>query len=221
MDQTQQETIERLEKFYEDLKSYAAWAERREVPSGGVRNWVDELNIEAGAIKPIVVQLVGVRTLERSGQRWDPWLRALVREFRQSDSFLVRESVHAVIQNVGEAIGILRMLDCGSNTAFETLNEVVEDTPTSVDMLYDIVVLGAPEPMSALHVEATVAQRHGLTRAELWQLCGPSRASPRVLEPRPGARMLVAGRASCRRSVAQDTRASGGRYLARFSTSAA
>ena len=41
-------------------------------------------------------------------------------------------------------------------------------------------------------------------------------ASPRALEPRSGARMPVAGRAPCRRGVAQETRASGGRLGARW-----
>lgn len=39
------------------------------------------------------------------------------------------------------AVGILRMLDCGSNTAFEKLNGVINDTSLSVKMLYDIVTL--------------------------------------------------------------------------------
>ncbi len=43
--------------------------------------------------------------------------------------------------NEKEAVGILRMLDCGSNDAFEVLNEVIKDTPTTVEMLYDTVVL--------------------------------------------------------------------------------
>jgi dolichyl-phosphooligosaccharide-protein glycotransferase len=37
-----------------------------------------------------------------------------------------------------EAVGILRMLDCGSNTAFEKINEEVNDTPKTIDIIYKI-----------------------------------------------------------------------------------
>ncbi len=36
-------------------------------------------------------------------------------------------------------VGILRMLDCGSNTAFEVLDKELNDEPKSVKILYDIV----------------------------------------------------------------------------------
>ena len=39
------------------------------------------------------------------------------------------------------AIGILRMLDCGANNAFEELNKVVEDTPKTIGTIYEIIVL--------------------------------------------------------------------------------
>jgi dolichyl-diphosphooligosaccharide--protein glycosyltransferase len=39
------------------------------------------------------------------------------------------------------AIGILRMLDCGANNAFEELNKVIEDTPEAVDIIYEVIVL--------------------------------------------------------------------------------
>ncbi len=38
------------------------------------------------------------------------------------------------------AVGILRMLDCGSNNAFEVLNKRVNKTYKSVDILYEIIV---------------------------------------------------------------------------------
>jgi dolichyl-diphosphooligosaccharide--protein glycosyltransferase len=41
--------------------------------------------------------------------------------------------------NEKEAVGILRMLDCGSNNAFDKLNAVLNDSPKSVDVLYEIV----------------------------------------------------------------------------------
>jgi dolichyl-phosphooligosaccharide-protein glycotransferase len=37
------------------------------------------------------------------------------------------------------AVGILRMLDCGSNTAFEVLDAELKDEPKSVQLLYDII----------------------------------------------------------------------------------
>ena len=43
-------------------------------------------------------------------------------------------------ENEDEAVGILRMLDCGSNRAFETLNGFLDDEVRSVDILYDVVV---------------------------------------------------------------------------------
>jgi len=47
--------------------------------------------------------------------------------------------------NEVEAIGILRMLDCGSNNAFEVLNKVVGDTSKSVDILHSVIVLNVSE----------------------------------------------------------------------------
>ncbi|MBW3001675.1 FKBP-type peptidyl-prolyl cis-trans isomerase [Candidatus Woesearchaeota archaeon] len=43
--------------------------------------------------------------------------------------------------NEKEAVGILRMLDCGSNTAFEKVMEEKGDPKESVDLLYKIIVL--------------------------------------------------------------------------------
>jgi dolichyl-phosphooligosaccharide-protein glycotransferase len=39
------------------------------------------------------------------------------------------------------SIGILRMLDCGANTAFEELNNYTEDDLKSIEILYSIIVL--------------------------------------------------------------------------------
>jgi dolichyl-diphosphooligosaccharide--protein glycosyltransferase len=39
------------------------------------------------------------------------------------------------------SVGILRMLDCGSNTAFEKLNPILDDTSESIDVLDEIVTL--------------------------------------------------------------------------------
>lgn len=49
---------------------------------------------------------------------------------------------HALLtDNEKEAVGILRMLDCGSNTAFEKVFEETNDTHASVDLIYRIIVL--------------------------------------------------------------------------------
>ncbi|MBI5065274.1 hypothetical protein HZA97_03465 [Candidatus Woesearchaeota archaeon] len=38
-----------------------------------------------------------------------------------------------------ESIGILRMLDCGSNSAFEEINKKLNDTPKSIKLIYDVI----------------------------------------------------------------------------------
>jgi dolichyl-diphosphooligosaccharide--protein glycosyltransferase len=43
------------------------------------------------------------------------------------------------------SVGILRMLDCGSNNAFDELNDVLNDTPKSIDILDEIVTLDKKE----------------------------------------------------------------------------
>ncbi|MBD3303543.1 hypothetical protein GF343_00195 [Candidatus Woesearchaeota archaeon] len=52
--------------------------------------------------------------------------------------------------NEKEAVGILRMLDCGSNTAFEKVFEEKGDTEESVDLLYKIIVLDKDEAAKEL-----------------------------------------------------------------------
>jgi len=48
------------------------------------------------------------------------------------------------------AVGILRMLDCGSNTAFERLNEKINDTSRSVKLLYEEVRLAREDAKKLL-----------------------------------------------------------------------
>jgi len=57
------------------------------------------------------------------------------------------------------ATGILRMLDCGENTAFDKLNEKINDVSVSVRMLYDIVKLNKSEAKEYL-------LKSGLSEAE-------------------------------------------------------
>ncbi len=47
-------------------------------------------------------------------------------------------------------LGILRMLDCGSNRAFEELNKVINNTPLSIDILNKIIVMDKDKAESTL-----------------------------------------------------------------------
>ena len=51
------------------------------------------------------------------------------------------------------AVGILRMLDCGANTAFDALDKKVQDTEKSVDILYDIIVMSKADADKRLEKE--------------------------------------------------------------------
>jgi dolichyl-phosphooligosaccharide-protein glycotransferase len=42
--------------------------------------------------------------------------------------------------NEKEAVGILRMLDCGGNTAFDKIEAVQQDTVASVDLIYELII---------------------------------------------------------------------------------
>lgn len=46
--------------------------------------------------------------------------------------------------NETQAVGILRMLDCGSNKAFEAINNQTNNTVRSVNLLYDLIVADKP-----------------------------------------------------------------------------
>jgi asparagine N-glycosylation enzyme membrane subunit Stt3 len=48
------------------------------------------------------------------------------------------------------AIGILRMLDCGSNKAFDELDKVIKEPYKSVDLLYDVVKMDRDDARQAL-----------------------------------------------------------------------
>ncbi|MBN1645279.1 FKBP-type peptidyl-prolyl cis-trans isomerase [Candidatus Woesearchaeota archaeon] len=52
--------------------------------------------------------------------------------------------------NEDVAVGILRMLDCGSNNAFELINEKLQDTAKSVDLIYTIITVGKEEAKDIL-----------------------------------------------------------------------
>jgi len=55
--------------------------------------------------------------------------------------------------NEDEAVGILRMLDCGANRGFDILNNLTKNTHKSVDILYNIVVLDKEEARAFLEKE--------------------------------------------------------------------
>jgi dolichyl-diphosphooligosaccharide--protein glycosyltransferase len=60
--------------------------------------------------------------------------------------------------NETEAVGILRMLDCGSNSAFETLNAQFNDPVKSVNLLYKIIVVDRKQALAILASEGVNEQ---------------------------------------------------------------
>jgi dolichyl-diphosphooligosaccharide--protein glycosyltransferase len=64
-----------------------------------------------------------------------------------------------VTDNEKQSVGILRMLDCGSNTAFDELNKILNDTSKSIEILDKIVTLDKEKAQDLL-VE------NGLTKKE-------------------------------------------------------
>lgn len=52
--------------------------------------------------------------------------------------------------NEREAVGILRMLDCGGNTGPDMLAEHLDDTKRAVDIIYDMIILDRPDAKSVL-----------------------------------------------------------------------
>ncbi|MBD3313756.1 hypothetical protein GF345_04910 [Candidatus Woesearchaeota archaeon] len=62
--------------------------------------------------------------------------------------------------NEGEAIGILRMLDCGGNKAFDLLNDEKDNAQKSVDVIYEIIMLDKQEAIQVLseHVSKEKAE---------------------------------------------------------------
>jgi len=63
--------------------------------------------------------------------------------------------------NEDEAMGILRMLDCGSNTAFDILNREVNDIPKSAGMLHEVVKMDKEQARAYLrqYVDADTAEQ--------------------------------------------------------------
>ncbi len=61
-----------------------------------------------------------------------------------------------ITTNEKNAVGIVRMLNCGQNTAFDRLDLVLNDTPKSIDILNEIVALD-------MQKAARILQDHGLT----------------------------------------------------------
>ncbi|MBW3022569.1 hypothetical protein KY308_00505 [Candidatus Woesearchaeota archaeon] len=69
------------------------------------------------------------------------------------------------------AVGILRMLDCGSNNAFETLNKKINDTSISVNLLYDLVKLSRQDAKKLL-------QQNGLSDSESEKVLSDTHCQP-------------------------------------------
>ena len=70
-----------------------------------------------------------------------------------------------------EAVGILRMLDCGSNNAFNELDKKIDDVSKSVKLLYDIVKLDKEEAENLL-------KDNGLTSDEAENVLRYTHCSP-------------------------------------------
>lgn len=64
-----------------------------------------------------------------------------------------------LVENEKSTVGILRMLNCGQNTAFDELDKILNDTPKSVQLLNNIVVLDKNDALLKL-------KQAGLTEAE-------------------------------------------------------
>ena len=71
-------------------------------------------------------------------------------------------------ENEELAVGLLRMLDCGSNSAFEELDGVLNDSPTTVALLKEIVPMDRADAAARLRaadlsegqIEAVLARTH-------------------------------------------------------------
>ena len=69
------------------------------------------------------------------------------------------------------SVGILRMLDCGSNNAFDELNSVINDTPKSIDILDEIVRLEKREA-------GEVLLKNGLSKKEAGRVLKYTHCNP-------------------------------------------
>ena len=64
-----------------------------------------------------------------------------------------------LVNNEKATVGIVRMLNCGQNYAFDKLDKIINDTPKSINLLNEIVVLDKSSAMQKLKQE-------GLTEAQ-------------------------------------------------------
>lgn len=60
-----------------------------------------------------------------------------------------------------QSVGILRMLDCGSNNAFDELDAVLNDTPKSIDILDEIVTMDKKDAGNTLVNEGLTKEEAG------------------------------------------------------------
>lgn len=70
-----------------------------------------------------------------------------------------------------EAIGILRMLDCGSNNAFEAINKKLNNTPKSVSLIYDLITLNKSKASDLL-------KRNNFSESELKEVLNFTHCNP-------------------------------------------
>ena len=70
-----------------------------------------------------------------------------------------------------EAVGILRMLDCGSNTAFEEVNKKYNDTEISQNIIAEIIMLSKIDA-------AKVLAKYGYTETEITTILSKTHCTP-------------------------------------------
>ncbi|MBC8500875.1 MAG: glycosyltransferase family 39 protein [Nanoarchaeota archaeon] len=73
-----------------------------------------------------------------------------------------------------QAIGILRMLDCGANNAFDEINKKYDDTEISVDIVYDIIMMEQDEV--ALYLKEKGFDDDAINNVTMYTHCDPSEA---------------------------------------------
>ena len=73
--------------------------------------------------------------------------------------------------NEQQSAGILRMLDCGSNNAFEVLNKEVNDTPKTISLIGHIVMLSKQDAQAYL-------QNKGITNATITKVLPLTHCNP-------------------------------------------
>lgn len=76
-----------------------------------------------------------------------------------------------LVNDEKKTLGILRMLNCGQNTAFEYLNNFTNNTPYSVDLINDIIVLNIDDAKTYLDYQNLSMSNLELTQLLMYSHC--------------------------------------------------